>query len=77
MEIVKEKSPYDDITYHVDNKYITVKSKDNEFYHIDKHRLLSEDQRLEWIAHMSQKNWCNSYKFYKVMLEAIDKMDLN
>ena len=68
--------PIDGITYHVDKKYITVKRDGYGFYHIDKHRLLTEEKRLEWVAHMSEKNWCNSYKFYKTMVKAIDTMNL-
>jgi len=67
----------DGITYHVDDKYITIRKDGNEFYYIDKDRLLTEQKRLEWVAHMSVKNWCNSYKFYKTMVKAIDIMSLS
>ena len=69
-------SPYDDITYHVNKKHITVKRKGKGFYHIEKNRLLTEKQRLEWVAHMTAKRWCNGYKFYSTVLQAIEKMEL-
>ena len=75
-EMMDEKSPYDDITYHVDKKFITIKKKKKEIYNIEKNRLSTEKQRLEWVANMSEKRWCYGYKFYQTMLKAIDTMDL-
>ena len=76
-EITEEQSAYYGITYHVDRNHITVKRHGHEFYYIDKERLLTEDRRLEWVAHMSIKKWCCSYKFYKTMLKAIKTMKLS
>tara|TARA_R100001082_G_C4365992_1_gene161961 strand:- start:4467 stop:4730 length:264 start_codon:yes stop_codon:yes gene_type:complete len=75
-ELMEEKSPYDDITYHVDKKFITVKRKGKDFYHIEKNRLSTEKERLEWVAHVSGKDWCYNHDFYKTMLKAIDVMGL-
>ena len=66
-------SPYDDISYHVEGNYITVKRKDKEFYHIDRSQLRTEKDRLMWVAHMSEKNWCYTHDFRKALMKAIGK----
>ena len=76
-DIKKKDLMSEHITYHVDKKYITVKRDGHEFYQIDKNRLLTEKKRLEWVAHMGQKNWVDNYTFFKTMLRAITVMDLS
>lgn len=75
-EVVNTKSPYDDITYHIEGNYIIVKRKDKEFYHIDRSQLTTEKSRLEWLAHMSEKNWCYAHDFRKALMKAKSKWDL-
>ena len=65
------------ITHHVDKKFITFERDGNECYYIDKARLLTEEQRLKWVAHMGQKNWIDNYKFCKTMIKAIKVMNLS
>ena len=73
-DIMNMKLPTDGITMEVKGNYIIFNNaKGSEFYHIDKRYCLTREERYDWMAHMSEKQWCDMHKLKKVMLKAFKK----
>jgi len=73
-DIVNMKFPTDGITMDVKGNYIVFNNaKGYEFYHIDKRHCLTREERYDWMAHMSEKKWCDMHLLKKTMLKALSK----
>ena len=77
-EIVETEAPWDNIDWEIDDNYLSARRKGHKetFYNIEKHRMKTEDQRLEWLAQLSVKNWVDPYLAMRKIIEARDKWNL-
>tara|TARA_R100000808_G_C2062223_1_gene93161 strand:+ start:16 stop:303 length:288 start_codon:yes stop_codon:yes gene_type:complete len=69
------------LEYKVDDKHLTIYEIDSdgkrfERYYIEKNRCISIDDQLDWVLHMSEKNWINGYDFKKEFIKALKQWNL-
>ena len=79
-DFINEPSSYRGIRYKVTDKYLniycdseknaTLPYSKKEFYWIPSDELDTEEKRLHWLAHISEKCWGHPYEAYQAMLEA-------
>jgi len=78
---MQDYTPLEKLKYVTDDKYLTIyeKSIDGklyERYHIEKKHCMTLDNQLDWVLHMSEKNWIHSYEFKKEFLKALEQWNL-
>lgn len=67
----------DKITWKHDKKYITAyNSKGAEIYWIGKNHCYGKGEQLDWVAHISEKNWAYTQEFRIAFVKALKEWDL-
>ena len=75
-EIIKQikNDPSNGVWWEHNEKYLSaykkVKGKKRELYWIPKNRCQTKDEQIDWINHITSKNWGDSYKFTKALKKA-------
>ena len=76
-EDIDKKLEKNKITWKHDKKYITAyNSKGAEIYWIGKDQCYSKDKQLDWVAHISEKNWAYTQEFRIAFVKALKEWDL-
>ena len=63
--------------FRVKKDYVELGDKDGYFYIIDFDRLKTKGALLEWVYHLSQKNWITRCQLWSLMTFCMDKFGYN
>ena len=75
-EIMKKDSE-PEITWKHDKNYLTAYRDGKEMpIFIHKNRCLDKEAQFEWIQHMGDKNWVNTYIFKEAFIKALKSWNL-